>query len=101
MISIQIGQEKRDTIDEHWINTQVNRRQAEGQQVCVIVTIHEGDLQMKLSTPTCGGGGGGGRQPNDRERMVFDLWAKHRLNSADFAGGNLVAFLKQLNQKFL
>jgi len=98
MIKIQIGGEERelDKADEHWINQQINRRREDGRTVCVRVTILEGDLDMVLSTPTCGASGGGSRPPRPGEKEVLDLWNKRGLNKADFAGGNLVAFLKQL-----
>jgi hypothetical protein len=98
MIKIQIGSEDRelDNADERWINQQINRRRADGQTVCVMVTVQEGDLDMVLSTPTCGASRGSGRPPRPGEKEVFDLWNKRGLNKADFTGGNLVAFLKQL-----
>jgi len=34
---------------------------------------------------------------NTQEEKIYDLWEKHRLDEADFSGGNLVAFLKQLS----
>ena len=100
MIRIQIGDVERElaSADEHWIIQQINRRRADGQKVCVRVTIHEGDLNMVLSTPTCGVSGGGGRPPRPREKEVFDLWNQRGLNDTDFTGGNLVAFLKQLKR---
>ncbi len=100
MIRIRIGDMERElaSADEHWINQQINRRRADGQTVCVRVTVHEGDLYMVLSTPTCGASGGGGRPPRPREKEVFDLWNHGGLNDADFTGGNIVAFLKQLKR---
>ncbi|MBT4482821.1 MAG: hypothetical protein HOC71_03985 [Candidatus Latescibacteria bacterium] len=97
MIKIRIGDEEREigSIDEHWINQQINRRRADGLIVCVRVSIHEGSLNMVLSTPTCGTSGGGNRPPNLQEKDIFDLWNKRGLNDANFTGGNLVAFLKQ------
>jgi hypothetical protein len=98
MIRIRIGDMERElaNADEHWITEQINRRRADGQTVCVRVTVHEGDLNMELSTPTCEARGGSNRPPRPREKEVFDLWDKRGLNDADFTGGNLVAFLKQL-----
>ena len=54
MIRIRIGEAERElaSADENWINEQINRRRAHGQKVCVRVTVHEGDLNMELSTPT-------------------------------------------------
>jgi len=102
MIRIRIGEEERglDSADEHWINQQINRRRADGQSVCVMVILHEGLLDMVLSTPNCGASGGGGRPPRPEEKEVFDLWGQRGLNDADFSGGSLVAFLIQLNRLF-
>lgn len=101
MISIRIGSTERkiEDADEHWINQEINRRLADGQSVCVRVTIKEGDLDMALSTPNCPtGGGGGGRLPNAHEQAVFDLWEKLGLSSGRFAGGQVGAFVKQLRR---
>ncbi|MCF7822090.1 MAG: hypothetical protein K9M17_06590 [Mariprofundaceae bacterium] len=100
MIRIQIGDMERElaSADEHWINQQINRRRADKQTVCVKITIHRGDLDMVLATPTCGAGGGGGRPPRPKEKEVFGLWNQRGLDNMDFTGGNLVAFLKQLKR---
>lgn len=82
---------------ESWINQQINRRRAEGQNVCVEVSISTSGLNLRLATPGCGSGGGG-RPPTANERAVLDLWSKLGLLSGDFTGGNLVAFLKQLRR---
>jgi hypothetical protein len=97
MVTIQINDEQRDLsgADEQWINQQINRRRAAGETVCVRITIHEDDINVVMATPTCAGGGGG-RPPNPRESAVLDLWGKRGLNEASFTGGNVVAFLKQL-----
>ncbi len=98
MIRIRIGNDERElsSVDEHWINQQINRRKADGQTVCVRVTVREGDLDMVLATPTCGASGGGGRPPRPQEKEVFDLWNLRGLNDVEFSGGNVVAFFKQL-----
>jgi hypothetical protein len=99
MITVRIGTNERDMtsdIDEQWINQQINRRRADGERVCVRVTINEPALNVTLATPTCAGGGGGGRAPNAAEREVIELWASRGLNQADFTGGSVIAFLKQL-----
>jgi hypothetical protein len=97
MIKIRIGDSEKDlsVADESWINQQINRRREDGQTVCVKVTVHEGGLDIVLSTPTCGSAGGD-RQPTTKEKEVFNLWKERGLDNADFTGGNVVAFLKQL-----
>ncbi len=98
MISIRIaGVVRKDgEIDAQWINQEINRRRADGQSPCVIVTINDGDVNMTLSTPNCSGGAGGGRAPNRHEQELFDLWAKLKLNTLDFASGQVVAFYNHL-----
>lgn len=98
MIKIRIGEAEKDlgSADESWINQQINRRRADGLSVCVRVIVKEGDLDMILSTPTCGSSGSGGRTPRPCEKTVFNLWNQRGLNKSDFTGGNLIAFLKQL-----
>jgi hypothetical protein len=100
MITVKIAEEERqfDTIDEQWLNQQINRRRADGETVCVRVTIREGDIDMLLSTPTCGASVGGSRPARPHEKQVLDLWDRLNLNVASFTGGNLVAFLKQLRK---
>ena len=100
MIRIQIGDMERElaSADEHWINQQINRRRADGETVCIRVTLQEGDMDMVLSTPTCGASGVGTRSARPQEKEVLDLWNQQGLNKADFTGGKLVAFLKQLRR---
>jgi len=100
MVTIRIGDETRNLSDasESWINQQINRRRDDGQNICIEVSISSGGLNLRLATPGCGSGGGGGRPPNANEREVLDLWSKRGLNSRDFTGGSLIAFLKQLQR---
>ena len=97
MISIKIGETER-TLEEatpDWINQQINRRRSDGASICVSVRIRCPGIDMALSTPGCPGTTGG-RSPNRDERRVFQLWDDRGLNEEDFTGGNLVAFLRQL-----
>ena len=93
MFRIRIGDMEREIAcaDESWINQQINRRRADGQVVCVRVNIKKNDLNMGLSTPSCGPTGGRGRPPNNCEKRVFDLWDQRGLNNVDFTGGQLCA----------
>lgn len=100
MSKVRIGDSER-TIREatpQWITEQINRRRADGLSVCVQVIFDEKPLEFALSTPTCArvGGGGGGRPLNQEELKVLSLWEKLHLNTPEFSGGNLVAFLKQV-----
>jgi hypothetical protein len=97
MIKVRIGNTEKELRDvrESWINEQLSRRRRDEESLCVQVTIDKPPLNMVLSTPGCSGSGGG-RAPNARERRIFDLWEKFKLNGSDFKGGNLIAFLKQI-----
>lgn len=99
MASIRIGpvEKKLAEASKSWINQEINGRRAAGEEVCVQVTIHEPDVRMGLATPSCGGGPGG-RRPNPREQNIFDLWEKCGLNRSNFASGNVIAFLEQLER---
>src|SRR5947209_6442274 len=99
-VTIQIGAEEHSLSDanESWINDQIARRQRDRFPVCVVVRIQITGVDLRLATPACGGRGGGGRLPNPREQEIIELWGERKLNSADFTGGNVVAFLKQLRR---
>jgi hypothetical protein len=102
-ITVRIGGETRTIADasESWITEQLNRRKRDGQSVCVEVLLSGSGVDLRLATPGCGqSSGGGGRQPNSNEQDIFSLWLERGLGSADFTGGNLIAFLKQLRKTF-
>lgn len=103
MVSVTIAGEARKLADvtEEWINRSINKPKSEGLPVCVTVAINEGAVNVRLSTPGCDGTGGGSGTPNRREKEIFVLWEKRGLTAADFRGGNLTAFLKQLQKKLL
>jgi hypothetical protein len=98
MILLKIGSQQRpaDRADEEWINQQIERRRADGQAVCVTVTVNQDGLNMALSTPGCGAGGAG-RPPQAKEKEIFDLWGQVGLNDPQFTGSNVVTFLKRLS----
>ena len=101
MVTVSIGQAQMemDAIDESWINQQLNSRRADGRSVCARVSVQTGDVNVALTTPQCAGnGGGGGRPPNSREQRIIDEWSKHRLNTTEFTGGALIAFLRALRR---
>ena len=99
-IRIESAEVSLEQADESWINQQINRRRADGVTVCVQVRIKDRDVDVVLRTPACGGGTGGTRQPNAREQRVFDLWNNRGLNQTTFTGGNVVAFLHQVQRLF-
>lgn len=102
MVSVTIAGEQKDLGDvtERWVNRTINKAKSQGLPVCVQVQVHQNGLNLNLATPSCGGRGGG-RPPNRAEGRVISLWKQQRLNSSDFQGGNLIAFLKQLQRKHL
>lgn len=100
MIDIRIGTSSRDidSIDESWIAEQINRRRTANEEVCIEIVFNTENLKMGLSSPKCSRGGGRGRPPNEQEQNIIDLWNKNHLNTNDFTGGNLIAFIKQLKK---
>ncbi len=101
MIEIQINGSKK-SIDENyesWVNQQINNRRKEGKIVCVRVFIKEDHLNLILSSPGCSLMGRPKRSPfTKQENNILELWNKYRLNTNDFPGGNLIAFLKQVRR---
>ena len=100
MVEIQIGELRRNLneVRENWITTQINRRRADGQTVCVRVIIREGSLNISFSTPTCPGRRTGEPAIDNQVKEIVAIWNKNHLNESDFTGGNLIAFLKQLRR---
>lgn len=100
MIRVIIGDTERElsSADPQWINEQINRRRADGVSVCVKVLIDGNPVNLALATPNCASSaGGGGRPLNAEEQGVVALWEKLHLNTQEFTGGNLVAFLRQIS----
>jgi hypothetical protein len=79
-----------------WLREHIEGARAKGIPVCVRVTIKSGDIDMVLSTPGCPAELGGGRPARPKEQELFDLWAKHRLNTDSFPVGQLNAFLSSV-----
>lgn len=99
MIEVQIGNTKKNL--EHtnpsWINEQLDRRRRESELICVQVFMDRPQMHIRLSTPDCPPVTGG-RSATPQEQELFDMWEKRGLNDANFASGNLVAFLKQVSK---
>jgi hypothetical protein len=99
MIRVIIGDAERElsSVDPQWVNEQINRRRAAGVPVCVKVLIKGNLVNLALATPGCSSSGGGvGRTLNSEEQGIVALWESLHLNTEGFAGGNLIAFLKQI-----
>lgn len=99
MVTVRIGTMEVPLADasQGWITQQVNRRRANGDSVCAQVSVAVGDVNLRLSTPQCGGGAGG-RPLNSAERRIVELWSERGLSQPDYTGGHLVAFLQQLRR---
>jgi hypothetical protein len=85
-------------VTERWIIDQITRRRQDRVEVCVLVKIEMAGINLRLTTPACSSAGGGGRPPNNREQEIINLWNERKLNSDDFTGGNVIAFLQQLRR---
>lgn len=85
-------------VSEAWLIEQIRRRRADSVPVCIRISIHTADINATLATSGCAGGGGGERVPNPAEKRVLDLWRHYHLNDDDFAPGQMIAFLKQIEQ---
>jgi hypothetical protein len=98
MIEVQIGDIRKHLRDVQpsWINEQLARRRRDGDPVCVQVFIDKPQVRMRLASPDCLGIAGG-RAATSGEQEIFELWEKHQLNDANFTGGNLIAFLRQIS----
>lgn len=101
MVTIQIGDGpvmKQSEIREGWVNQQISRRKQEWQSVCVKITISSSTVDMLLATPGCAGTGSSRHVPPLEEKRILDLWVAQGLNSTNFTGGSVVAFLHQLER---
>jgi hypothetical protein len=91
-----MSERENGNIRPDWVTEQINRMRRDGSLVCVKVIIKDDDIDLSFATSGCSGLGGGSRSLTEAEKRVADLWRKLHLSDADFAPGNLVAFLKQL-----
>lgn len=102
MITVKIGDVERtwNKYEADWVNQQIQRRKEAGDDYCVMVSISMGGINFSVFSGNCHLTGGGGRSLSNDEKMVLDLWNRCHLNTTDFTGGNLVAFLQQLEHQF-
>lgn len=99
MIEITINEEKQNLSDisPDWINRHIKGRESDGVPVCVTIRIKEPGIDLVLSCGECGSSsGGGGRQPNVEEQRVFSLWDRFDCGKKPINTGQLLSFLKQL-----
>jgi hypothetical protein len=100
MVTIKIGsgEQQLESLDEGWLMQQINRRRQDRDSVCLIVEIDESPINLIFATKGCARGGGSSRAFTAQEQRVIELWNKHHLDEAEFQGGELIAFLKQLRR---
>jgi hypothetical protein len=103
MIMVEIGDTPARTFKElspGWINHQINSRRHDGQTVCVRVTVSHPGIDLVL--PSCGcvrNGGSGTWIPSRDEQEIIEQWNKAGLNKCDFNAGNLISFLRHLDNR--
>ena len=98
MIKVKIGTEEKvlEDVTAGWLKEKINRRRLNGDLVCAQISIVEPPLNMILSTNGCPSSDSRSRAPKPAEQRIFDLWARLKLNMPEFDIGQLIAFLRQV-----
>lgn len=98
--TLRIGNETRTLAEasENWINEQIRRRRADGQDICIELSIQSERINVRLATPGCGNGGRGGRQANPYELNVIELWDSGKLNSREFSPEGVASMVKHIKR---
>jgi len=99
-VRIKIGAQEHDLAqaDKHWITSQIRDQQSDNGSVCVQIIIEKGDVNLRLRSAGCPSPVGGGRQPNSNELQILDLWEQHGGKAGHLGGGEIVAFINQLQR---
>jgi len=100
-VVVKIGNQEHDLAqaDRHWVISQIKDQQNDNGGVCVQIVINDGDVNLRLCSGACPStGGGGGRRPNAKEQEIFDLWNRSGGKASHLGGGEIVAFLTQLQR---
>ncbi|QOX78272.1 hypothetical protein FY034_04765 [Trichlorobacter lovleyi] len=100
-VKIRIGNQEHDLLqaDKHWIISQIREQQNDSGSVCVQIAIKKGNINMRLCSGACPStGSGGDRQATQQELRIFELWEKHGGKQKHLGGGEIVAFLEQLQR---
>jgi len=97
-VSISIGDETRTFQDatKDWINKLFAHGHKQGARPAVVVRIDQPGLVLGLATPGAGRGGGG--VLSAAQSRIVDAWLRHHLGSNKYTGGNLIAFLNDLER---
>lgn len=104
MIRIGIDGSERALEDasERWIREEIHRRLEDSGRVCVVVSFDEPEIAFALATPDCRRSGAAKNDLTPREKGIWALWQKRRLNDRGLPKGKLagalLAFLHQLER---
>lgn len=99
MIKIHIGENERQLANAtpSWIKDQIYRRRKNNDRVCVRIEIDKPpSIKLALITSDCVSDSYSRRSLTTQEQYVFDLWAKHGLNEADFSVSDLLSFIGEI-----
>ncbi len=99
-VRVKIGNQEHDLsqADKHWIISQIKDQQSDKGNVCVQITIKEADVDLRLRSSGCPPTGGGSREATPKEKRILDLWQQHGGREGHLGGGEVVAFLTQLER---
>jgi hypothetical protein len=101
MVTVFVGSSQRpleEAVIGGWIEEQFRRQGGDKSAICFSVVIKEQGIDLRLSTPSCGGGGGSSRPLTQAEDRIVELWRKRGLSDQNTTPGEVQAFLRQLSQ---
>ena len=101
MVTVTVGGSQKsleEALKGGWISEQFERQGTDRGSICVQVAIKRPNIDLLLSTPSCGGGGGGNRSLTAEENRVVELWRRRGLTDLSTNPGEVQAFLRQLSQ---
>jgi len=98
-VSITVGDETRSyaSATKDWINKAFSLAKRQGFLPSVTIQINQPGLVLGLATPSAARGGGGGVLTPLQNRIV-EAWMRHHMSSDSYTGGNLIAFLNDLER---
>ena len=98
-VSITIGDETRSyaSATKDWINKTFAFAKRQGLLPSVTIQLSQPGLVLGLATPGAGRRGDGGALTPAQNRIV-EVWIRHHMTSNHYTGGNLIAFLSELER---
>lgn len=98
-VTITIGDETKSykAATKDWVNRLFAQARRVGLLPAVQVHISQPGLVLGLATPGSGSGGGSGSL-SPAQRDIVDAWLRHHMVSDKYTGGNLIAFLNDLER---